>query len=176
MKLNIRGDKLEITKSIKKYVEEKLARLDRYFENPNNIEALVFIKVKGPNQTVEVTIPTKGITLRREETTEDLYSSIDLVLDKLERQIRKNKTKLEKKSKLAPNFEMLLDFEPVNEPDESSIVKRKTVDNKPMSEEEAILQLELLNHDFFVFKNVNEECTSVLYRRKAGNYGIINIK
>ena len=94
MKLNIRGDKLEITKSIKKYVEEKLARLDRYFENPNNIEALVFIKVKGPNQTVEVTIPTKGITLRREETTEDLYSSIDLVLDKLERQIRKNKTKL----------------------------------------------------------------------------------
>lgn len=176
MKLNIRGDKVKVTESIKNYVEEKLSRLNRYFENHDDIEALVFIKVKGEMQTVEVTIPTKSFTLRREETTKDLYSSIDEVIDKLERQIRKNKTKLARKAKSVPAFDFNLDFDTQEDVDDTKIVKRKTVDSKPMNEEEAIIQLELLGHDFFVFKNIDEDCTSVLYRRKSGNYGIINIK
>ena len=176
MKLNIRGSKIEITDAIKSYLEGKVQKLDKYFENPEEINANIVVKTKGIDQTVEITIPIKKAILRVEESNKDLYSSIDLAVDKLERQIRKNKTKIKQKNN-REKFDLFIDFE-VEEMEESpeTIVKRKTVDMKPMSEEEAILQLELLNHDFFVFKNVNEECTSVLYRRKAGNYGIINIK
>lgn len=175
MKINIRGEKIKVTPSIKNYVEEKLSRLNRYFENPDSITAHVLIKVRGNDETVEITIPTTYYTLRREETNDDLYAAIDFVLDKLERQIRKNKTRFEKKNKEVPNFDLLLDFEPIKETT-NKIVKRKDLEVKPMSEEEAILQQELLNHDFFVFKNSDTDNYSVLYSRKDGNYGIINIK
>ena len=176
MKLNIRGNKIEVTSAIKDYVLDKIARLDRYFENPEDIEVYALIKVKGKEETIEVTVPTRRFTLRAEETNEDLYAAIDLVLDKLERQIRKNKTRLNKKYKNVEDIDMVLDF-PVDDDEEGQekIVKRKEIDTKPM-DEEAILQFELLNHDFFVFKNTDEECVSVLYKRKDGNYGILNVK
>ena len=178
MKLNIRGDKLVVTDSIKAYIEEKVNKLDKYFDN-DDIEAKIVIKVANNREIIEVTIPTNKYTLRAEERNEDLYAAIDLVIDKLERQIRKNKTKLndryKKESFMDFNFDFIEEFENDKEEDEL-IVKRKTIDIKPMDEEEAILQMELLKHDFFVFKNLDEECTSVLYKRKDGKFGIINSK
>ena len=95
MKVNIRGDKITVTKSIKEYVNEKLSRLDKYFENPKEIECKVLIKVKNQDQTIEVTVPTSKFTLRAEERHQDLYAATDLVIDKLEGQIRKNKARLD---------------------------------------------------------------------------------
>ena len=122
-------------------------------------------------------MPTNKFTLRAEEKHNDLYAAIDLVVDKLERQIRKNKTKLNNKYKNIIQLDINTDFEiDKNEEEDTKVVKRKNIDTKPMDEEEAILQMELLNHDFFVFKNVDEECVSVMYKRKDGNFGIINVK
>ena len=177
LKINIRGDKVTITKAIKDYVTEKLARLDKYFENAKSIECKVLIKVKNLEESIEVTVPTNKFTLRAEERHEDLYAAIDLVVDKLERQIRRNKTRIGNKYKDIPKFELNMDFEvPEEELETDVIVKRKNIDMKPMDEEEAMLQIELLNHDFFVFKNIDEDCVSVLYRRKDGSFGIINVK
>ena len=178
MKKNIRGDKLVVTDSIKSYIEEKIDKLTKYFDN-DEIEAKIVIKVANNKEIIEVTIPTNKYTLRAEERNEDLYAAIDLVVDKLERQIRKNKTKLndryKKESFMDFNFDFIEEFEQ-DKDEEEVIVKRKTIDIKPMDEEEAILQMELLNHDFFVFKNIDEDCISVLYKRKDGKFGIINSK
>lgn len=177
MNLNIRGDKITVTKSIKDYITEKMARLDKYFDNLSNIKATVIIRVKNGEQIIEVTVPTNKFTLRAEEKHQDLYAAIDLVIDKLEGQIRKNKTKLKNKYKNVMVIDINTDFETEEDEEENSkIVKRKNIDSKPMDEEEAVLQMELLNHDFFVFKNVDEECVSVMYKRRDGNYGIINVK
>ncbi|MBE6155611.1 MAG: ribosome-associated translation inhibitor RaiA [Firmicutes bacterium] len=179
MKISIRGDKVEVTKSIKEYIEDKLSKLDKYFEKASDIKCSVIIRVKNGNQTIEVTIPTSKFTIRAEESHADLYAAVDLIIDKLERLIRKNKTKLTKHYKNTPSFEMSFDYDDAQEDeddDEEIIVKRKNIDTKPMSEEEAILQMQLLNHDFFAFKNTDEECVSVLYLRKDNTYGIINVK
>ncbi len=96
MKINIHGRKIEVTDSIKNYIEEKLKRLDKYFENPEEISATAVVKVRSNDQIIEVTIPSKRFTLRAEESHNDLYAAIDLVVDKIERQIRKNKTKIKK--------------------------------------------------------------------------------
>lgn len=176
MKLNIRGDKVEITKAIETQVMDKLKKLDQYFETPDEISAHVLIRVRGLNQTIEVTIPTKKYTLRAEETTQDLYAAINLVIDKLERQIRKNKTRLKRKLKNNEPFELNLGFESNEDTEEQKIVKRKEIEMKPMDEEEAILQMELLGHDFFIFKNETDSCVSVIYKRKNDTYGIINVK
>ena len=177
MKYNIRGDKLTVTKSIKNYIEEKLSKLNKYYENHDEIECKVLIKSKNNLDTIEVTIPLNKFIFRAETSDKDLYSAIDLVVDKLEGQIRKNKTKLKKKYEKNSVAEMNFDFDisDISE-DDLQIVKRKDIDTKPMDEEEAILQMELLNHDFFVFKNIDEECVSVIYKRKDNKYGIINVK
>lgn len=176
MKLNIRGSKIEITDAIKSYLESKVQKLDKYFENPEEISANIVAKTKGIEQTIEITIPIKKAILRVEESNKDLYSSIDLAVDKLERQIRKNKTKIKQKNN-KEKFDMFIDFEVEEENEElETIVKRKTIDMKPMSEEEAILQMDLLGHEFFIFKDSDTENNAVLYKRKDGNYGIIEMK
>lgn len=175
MKFNIRGKKLEVTDALKNYVEEKIGKLDKYFSNPDNIEATVLIKVQGKEQIVEVTINTHGLILRGEENSKDLYSSIDLVVEKIERQIRKNKTRLHKKITKDKSIDFMVS-ETSETDDINSVVKRKLIDVKPMSEEEAILQMELLDHDFFAFKTIDNNDINVLYRRKDGNYGVLEIK
>ena len=175
MKYNIRGDKLAVTKSIKDYIEEKLDKLNKYFENSKDIECKVLIRSKNSLQSIEVTINTNKFILRAEVAEKDLYAAIDLVVDKLERQIRKNKTRLKNRYETIEYHEMFLNFEE-DEEEVLDIVKRKDIDTKPMDEEEAILQMRLLNHDFFVFKNIDEECVSVIYKRKDNKYGIINVK
>ena len=177
MKFIIRGKNLEVTDSIKSYIEEKIGKLDKYFEKPGELTANVIVRVKGKDQIVEVTIPEKKIILRGEESSEDLYASIDLVSDKLERQIKKNKAKMNnmkgKKMVAEFNFDVV---DALEDEKEKLIAKRKDLEMKPMSEEEAILQMELLGHDFFIFKNDNIDQISVVYKRKEGNYGIINTK
>lgn len=175
MKFNIHGKKLDVTDSIKTYIEEKIGRLDKYFDDPDNITATALIKLRGNDQVVEITINANRFVLRSEEQHKDLYAAIDKASDKLERQIRKNKTRMHRKSGSNQNHAFKLDFD---EPEENNniVVKRKTIENKPMDEEEAILQMELLGHEFFVFKNVDTKLVNVLYKRKDNDYGILEIK
>lgn len=176
MNINIRGDKIEVTDSIKNYVKEKLERLDKYFEDSSKIDAHVIIRARNGEQIIEVTVPTSKYTLRAEEKHSDLYAAIDLVVDVLERQIRKNKTKLNKRRSDADVVFSFIPEEDEEYVETNQVVKRKTIDKKPMSEEEAILQMELLDHDFFLYNDVDEECFAVIYKRKDGNYGIIYSK
>ena len=175
MKYIIRSAKMENTDAIKEYIENKLARLDKYFQDSDEIEANVLTKVNGKKQTIEVTIPTKHFTLRNEETNEDLYAAVDKIVDKLERQIRKNKEKINKKvNKTLIND---LEYDLIDElSEEEKVVKRKKVELKPIDEEEAIIQMEMLGHSFFVYKDVDTNEVCILYKRKNGNYGIIETK
>ena len=177
MKYNIRGDKMVVTDAIKNYTMEKLDRLNKYF-NDEDMTANVLTKIRGNKQIVEVTIPTDKFILRSEESNDDLYAAIDLVSDKLERQIRKNKTKLKKQNKVNNKYEYLnFDYEVKdNEEENNKIVKRKKFDTKPMDEEEAILEMELLGHNLFVYKDMHSDNVNVLYKRDDGNYGIIETK
>lgn len=174
MKYNLRGSKMEITDAIDQYVASKLEKLDKYFKE-GMVNANIVVKSSGLNKKIEVTIPTDKFVLRNEEEHEDLYAAIDLVVDKLERQIRKNKTRLNKRNNDNNFKELILDFTIENEFEEENekIVKRKTIDMKPMDEEEAVLQMNLLGHSFFVYKDVDTSNICVLYKRKDGNYGII---
>ena len=174
MKFNIRGDKLKVTNAINDYVESKIGKLDKYFKD-EEIEANIVVKVRGNRQIIEVTVITDNFILRSEEEHDDLYAAIDLVIDKLERQIRKNKTKMKKQNTNNKykefNFEYDLGVE--EEDNDSKIVKRKNIDTKPMDEEEAIIEMELLGHNFFVYKDMSTNSVNVVYKRKDGNYGII---
>ena len=175
MKYNIRGDKMVVTEAIRDYAEEKLGKLEKYFKD-DEVTANVLTRVRGNSQIVEVTIPTSKFVLRSEEENEDLYAAIDLVSDKLERQIRKNKTRLNRNVKeniKEFNFDYVLDDE---EEAKEKIVRRKNIEMKPMDEEEAILEMELLGHSFFVYKDMDTNNTCVLYKRKDGDYGLIETK
>ncbi len=178
MKYNIRGDKLEVTDAIQSYIETKLDKLNKYFKE-DDILANVLLRVRGNNGIIEVTIPTDKFILRSEEEDKDLYAAIDLVADKLERQIRKNKTRLNRQNfdnKFKElNFDYEMDSEEENNEDEV-IVKRKKLEMKPMDEEEAILEMNLLGHEFFVYKDMHTNNINVLYKRKDGNYGLIETK
>lgn len=177
MEYKIRGKKFKITEDIKNYVETKLGKLDKYFETPEQFVATVVIRPDGPMQVVEVTIPAKRMILRAEEANKDPFAAIDLVLDKLERQIRKNKTRMSKKGNKDKIVGLAIDFDiEKEEKDTTKIVKRKDIELKPMSDEEAILQMNLIDHDFFVFRNAKNGEIEVVYKRKDGNYGLIKEK
>jgi len=177
MQIKVRGEKIKITPAIDSYVNEKIGKLDKYFENPEEINANVLVRIRNVEQIVEVTIPIKNAVLRAEERSKDLYEAIDLVIGKLERQIRKNKTKIQKKKNKVIMPEFNIDYEiEKKEEDKGKIVKEKTIEAKPMSREEAILQMELVDHDFYVFKDSDTLDMAVVYRRKDGNYGIIEAK
>lgn len=172
MLFEIRGKQINVTKAIESYVKEKISKVDKYFSNPSNIKVQVLIKVKNQSQIIEVTIHTKDFIIRAEESNRDLYASIDKVSDKIERQIRKNKTKIEKLDQEKIK-EFILSYKTEESEETSKIVKRKTLDIKPMSEDEAILQMEMLDHDFFLYKDSKDMSFKVLYKRKDGNYGLL---
>ena len=169
MKFNIHGKNIEVTDAIRDYIESKVGRLEKYFKN-TNLTATVNVRVRGKDQIVEVTIPTDKVTLRAEDTHSDLYAAIDLVIEKLERQIRKNKSKAKKSLKQVVVFNDF-DVDAAEEVDDSIVI-----DTKPMSEEEAILQMELIGHDFFLFKNDKTGELCVVYKRKDSGYGILEAK
>ena len=170
MEILIRGTKLDITDSMKEYVKEKLSKLDKYLVD-QKVKANVLVKVHNYLQKVEVTIPLKTLILRAEEEQQDFYAAVDLVINKLERQIRKNKSKLQKRDKNKTKEFNIDDVIPIEE--DEKIVKHKKISVKPMSNEEAILQMELLGHDFYVYKDSETDRVCVLYKRKDGGYGVI---
>ena len=175
LKFNIRGENVEVTDAIRDYVVKRISKLQKFFEDSVEATAHVNLKVY-PNRTykVEVTIPLPYLTLRAEETSNDMYGSVDLVTDKLERQIRKYKTKVNRKSreKGLKNLEFVpSDDDSVS--DELKIVRTKQVSLKPMDPEEAVLQMDMLGHDFFVFQDAETNGTSIVYRRLDGRYGLI---
>ncbi len=172
MNIIIRGKNIDLTNALKEYVEKRIGKLDRYFEGLD--EAQVTLNVEKERHRVEVTVPVNGMILRGEEETTDMYSSIDLVLEKLERQISKHKTRLSRKVKNGS----LLDLVPkvnneAKEELEPKVLRTKRFAVKPMPVDEAIMQMNLIGHSFFVFSNAETEEVNVVYRRKDGHYGLI---
>lgn len=178
---NVRGENIEVTKAIRDYAEKKVAKLERFFTDVPDATAYVNLKVY-PDKTAkaEVTIPLSFLVLRAEETTPDLYASIDFVVDKLERQVRKYKTKINRKSrekgfdgiKQADLADTVVVEEKHEEP-ELEIVRSKRINLKPMDSEEAVLQMNMLGHDFFIYTDAETMEISIVYRRKDGRYGLI---
>lgn len=175
MKYIIRNEKKNNNEAINDYIKEKVNKLDKYFSNPEEIEANVVTRSDGRLMRIEVTIPTPHFTLRNEVSDEDLYKAIDLISDKLERQIRKNKDKINNKIKKTYIQEFQYDLEDEFS-DDNSIVKHKNIELKPMDEEEAVIQMNMLGHSFFVYKDVDTNNINIIYKRRDGNYGIIETK
>ena len=172
MKISVRGKNIEITEAIESKISDKLSKLDKYFIVSDNVEAKVLCRVYPYGQKLEVTITTEYVLLRAEVVDSDLYTAMDLVVDKLEGQIRKYKTRLSRKSKdnkLAFNLSSIEDVET----DDDVLVKVKSITPKPMDMEEAIMQMELIGHSFFVYRDVETNEISVVYKRHNGGYGLI---
>ena len=173
MRFDIRGKNIELTDALKDYTTKRLSKLGKYIENVK--EAQVALSVEGEGHKVEVTIPLNGMILRGEEVSEDMYSSIDLVEEKLEKQIEKYRTRLYYNNRGAGLKKSAFnDKNTINDKEDAfKVVRTKRFALKPMDEEEAIMQMNLLGHNFFVFFNAKDEEVNVVYRRKDGNYGLI---
>lgn len=171
MRYTITGRNIEVTPGLRDAIQDKIGKLDRYF-NPDT-EVIVTLSVQKDKQNIEVTIPVKGSIIRAEESSSDMYVSIDLVEEIIERQIKKYKTKLIDKKQAAQSFsELFMNEEPAAD-EEIKIVKTKKFAVKPMDPEEACLQMELLGHNFYVFLNSDTDQVSVVYKRKSNTYGLI---
>lgn len=168
MKYTIRGQKLEVTDAIRDYAVSKIDKMEKYFENPDEVSVKVVFSIRGREQKVEITINGINFDLRSEVSHSDMYAAIDLAVDKLEQQMRKFKSKLMSKERVEIVYDDIIDDDVLEE-----VVKRKKVYLKPMDEEEAIMQMELLGHTFFVFKDIKTEKVNVLYKRLDGAYGVI---
>ena len=171
MKLNFTGKNMDITEALKDVTNKKMGKLEKYFQK--DIEGDIVFSTEKNRQIIEVTINLPGTILRAEESSDDMYAAIDKAVDVLERQIRKHKTKLQRRYNNGETirFENIMPLE--EEDDRPKVVKIKRFDMKPMNVEEAILQMELLRHNFFVFMNADSDDLNVLYKRKDGNYGLI---
>lgn len=184
MNFNIRGENIEVTAPLREYAEKKIGRLERYFETKPTSDVNVTMNVIRGLHNVEVTIPLPGVLLRAEERNNDMYASVDLVVEKLERQIRKHKTKVNRqyrqegglRSLFKENFEAALNSAAatsVEEELEYDLVRTKRFNLKPMHVDEAILQMNMVGHTFFVFSNIETNDVNVVYKRNDGKYGLI---
>lgn len=172
MEVKIIGKNIQVTEALKEVITKKLARLDKYFKD--EVVAHVVLSVQKGNHKAEITIPFNGGVVRSEEANDDMYKSVDLILDKIERQIRKQKTKLQRKlHEESLVFSLIPEDDKYKDKEEPKIVKTKKFAMKPMVAEEAILQMELLGHNFFVYMNAETSEVNVIYKRKDGNYGLI---
>ncbi|HOV80537.1 MAG TPA: ribosome-associated translation inhibitor RaiA [Bacillota bacterium] len=171
MQVQVRGRNIDVTGALKDYVTKRVGKLDKYIENFG--DAQVTLTVEKDSHRVEVTIPIiNGMILRGEESTGDMYTSIDLVVDKLEKQIERYKGKLQKRgARIVDGQKIAVSVIP--DEDTPRVVKTKRFAIKPMPVEEAVLQMNLLGHNFFVFSNAETEQVNVVYKRKDGNYGLI---
>ncbi|MBN2795226.1 MAG: ribosome-associated translation inhibitor RaiA [Clostridia bacterium] len=172
MRITVSGKNINVRESLKEYIEGKMSKFDKYFTT--DIDVKVTLSVEKDRHKVEITMPLKqGVTFRAEETSDDMYSSVDMVMDKLTKQMRKHKTKIEKRYHKHESIRasQIPDYE--GDFDEKKIVRTKSFPIKPMDPEEAVLQMEMLNHDFYVFMNGETEEVNVVYIRKDGNYGLI---
>lgn len=171
MRITITGRNIELTEGLKAAVEEKLSKLEKFFAPDTNV--FVTLSVEKERQKIEVTIPVKGNIIRSEQVSNDMYVSIDLVEEVIERQLRKYKEKIVAKQQDGGNFKKEF-LEKESEPlDEVRIIRTKRFDMKPMYPEDACIQMELLGHNFFVFCNAENEEVNVVYKRKGNTYGLI---
>lgn len=176
MIFNVRGENIEVTNALREYVEKKVGRIEKYFDTPPTSAVNVTMKVVKDVHSVEVTVQLPGVVLRGEEENDDMYAAIDLVVEKLERQIRKHKTKINRKFRQEGSLKTLFKEDINNNKEieeELKVVKTKRFNIKPMDIEEAILQMDMLGHSFFVFSNSETEEMNVVYKRKDGKYGLI---
>lgn len=180
MNFTIRGQNLLPTDALKEYATKKIGRLEKYFEAAPTSDVNVTLSVAKNMQTVEVTIPLPGVLLRAEVKNEDMYASIDLVTEKLERQIRKHKTKVNRKFRgdgirtlFRESYDGSTAVKLDEEDEELELVRTKRFNLKPMDIEEAILQMNMVGHNFFVFANADSKEVNVVYRRNDGKYGLI---
>ena len=171
MRFTITGRNIEVTPGLREAVEDKLGKLDRFFAPAT--EATVRLSVQKEMQKIEVTIPVKGHIIRAEESSTDMYVSIDLVEEILERQLKKYKNKLIDKKLNTPSFSAAFIEEETQTDDYIEIVKTKKFAEKPMDPEEACVQMDLLGHSFYVFLNADTDEVNVVYKRKGGSYGLI---
>lgn len=173
MKFIISGRNIDITPGLRQAVEQKLGKLERYF-TPGT-EVIVTLSVEKDRQKIEVTIPVKGNIIRSEQESSDMYVSIDLVEEIIERQLRKYKTKLIAKHQGGHDFrqEFIEEDSSLPDPDDIKIVRTKRFGIKPMFPEDACIQMELLGHSFYVFSNAETDEVNVVYKRKNGTYGLI---
>ena len=171
MKIIISGKNIEITEGLKTAVQDKIGKLDKYFSE--DTVAKVILSVEKERQKIEVTIPMKGSIIRSEQVSNDMYVSIDLVKEILERQLNKYKKKLTDKKQNALSFSQAFLEKDEEEDEEIKIVRTKRFDIKPMYPEDACIQMELLGHDFFVFCNAETDQVNVVYKRKGNSYGLI---
>ncbi|MBE5908699.1 MAG: ribosome-associated translation inhibitor RaiA [Lachnospiraceae bacterium] len=172
MRINITGRNIELTDGIKTAVEEKLSKLEKYFAP--DAQANVTLSVEKERQKIEVTIPMKGHVVRSEQVSNDMYVSIDLVVEVIERQLKKYRTKLVTKQQEPGEF-FTEEFanRDVDDDEEIKIVRSKRFGIKPMYPEDACVQMELLGHDFFVFRNAETDEVNVVYKRRGNTYGLI---
>ena len=172
MKFIIMGKNLEVTEALREKVVKKMGKLDKFFSPGTEIH--ITLSVEKTRQNVEVTIPFHGVILRAEVSSEDMYASIDKVIDILERQVRRNKTRLAKKIHAgAPKTVFFESGQEIDEEHEFKIVRTKKFAIKPMVTDEAILQMNLIGHSFYMFSNADSKEVNVVYKRKDGNYGLI---
>ena len=172
MRYKISGKNIEVTPGLKDAVQEKIGKLERYFNQ--DTEANITLSVEKGRQKIEVTIPVKGHIIRAEQESSDMYVSIDLVEEVIERQLKKYKTKLIDKKQSALSFSEAFLQEEMEAPDEEiKIMKVKRFGMKPMDPEEACIQMELLGHAFYVFLNADTDEVNVVYKRKNNTYGLI---
>ena len=171
MKFIILGKNIEVTPGLKTAVEDKIGKLEKYFTPETEVH--VTLSVEKDRQKIEVTIPMKGNIIRSEQVSNDMYVSIDLVEEIIERQLKKYKTKLTDKQQSAGYFKQeYLDNDYMDDED-VKIIRSKKFDIKPMYPEDACVQMELLGHNFFVFCNAETDQVNVVYKRKGGTYGLI---
>ena len=171
MRFVISGKNLDVTEGLKASVEDKLGKLERYF-TPDT-EVIVTLSVEKERQKIEVTIPVKGNIIRSEQTSNDMYVSIDLVEEVIERQLRKYKNKIVDKKQEGGNFQKAYIEKDYDEDEDVKIIRTKRFGIKPMYPEDACVQMELLGHNFFVFHNAETEQVNVVYKRKGNTYGLI---
>lgn len=171
MRITITGKNIELTDGLKAAVEDKLGKLEKYF-NPDT-DIFVTLSVEKERQKIEVTIPVKGNIIRSEQVSNDMYVSIDLVEEVIERQLKKYKKKIISKQQNAASFKKEFIEKESDADDEIHIIRTKKFDMKPMYPEDACVQMELLGHNFFVFCNAETEKVNVVYKRKGNTYGLI---
>jgi putative sigma-54 modulation protein len=173
MQITVRGKNMKVTDPLRAYVEKRLAKLDKYFNNFG--DALVTLSVERENHRIEVTIPVNGMILRGEEATHDMYAAVDMVVEKLEKQVDRYKARWNRRARSsgATAAEAVPEGDKGEFGEENSVVRVKRFPMKPMNIDEAIMHMNLLGHSFFVFTNAETEAVNVLYRRKDGNFGLI---
>lgn len=171
MNIIISGKNIDVTDGLRTAVEEKIGKLEKYF-TPNT-QVNVTLSVEKERQKIEVTIPVKGNIIRSEQVSNDMYVSIDLVEEIIERQLKKYKTKLIEKQQAESTFQKAFIENDYPEEEEIKIERSKRFDIKPMYPEDACIQMELLGHDFFVFCNAETDQVNVVYKRKGNTYGLI---